>query len=165
MFSINNMAQMSCNSIEQSKIRTIYSKERRNKMPTQAIPPPSQWRLWGQDLRICRQDPRVLKCAGGFWQSAKKWQFGPEVIKACGEGGLPLSRGRFIAEATSSVRSANKEQRTEADHSSSKWTKSLCYFPTENSAAFCLYIQHLNADWAYFSRQRKKPFRHLYSYV
>jgi hypothetical protein len=90
-------------------------------MATQAIspPPPPPVATFGPGPAYCRQDPRVLKCAGGFLQSAKKWQFEPEVIKACGEGGLPLSRRRFIAEATSSVSSENKEQRTEADHSSS----------------------------------------------
>jgi hypothetical protein len=37
MFSINNMIQMSCNFIEQSQVRTVYCKERENKMATQAI--------------------------------------------------------------------------------------------------------------------------------
>jgi hypothetical protein len=35
---------------------------------------------------------------------------GLEVIKACGKGGFSLSRRHFIAEATSPVRSENKEQ-------------------------------------------------------
>ncbi len=39
MFCINNMTQMSCNFIEQSKIRTIYCKEWRNNMATQATKP------------------------------------------------------------------------------------------------------------------------------
>jgi hypothetical protein len=39
MFNNNNMTQMSCNFIEQSKIRTIYCEERRNKMATKAISP------------------------------------------------------------------------------------------------------------------------------
>jgi hypothetical protein len=58
---------------------------------------------------------RILKSASGF---EEKWQFGPEFIKACGEGGLPLNRRHFVAEATSPMRNENKEQRTEADHSS-----------------------------------------------
>ncbi len=33
-----------------------------------------------------------------------------EVIKACGEGGIPLRWHHFIVEATSSVRDVNKEQ-------------------------------------------------------
>jgi hypothetical protein len=41
-----------------------------------------------------------------------------EVIKALGEGGSFLSCRHFIAEATSPVRSKNKELRIEGGHSS-----------------------------------------------
>jgi hypothetical protein len=53
MFYIKNMTQMSCNFEDQSKIRTIYCKERRNKIVTQAIfappPPPPNGDFWSRD--------------------------------------------------------------------------------------------------------------------
>jgi len=49
----------------------------------------------------------ILKCANGF---EEKWRIGPEVIKACGEGGFFLSWHHFIAEAISPVRSENKNK-------------------------------------------------------
>jgi hypothetical protein len=56
MLSIKNMTQMSCNFTEQNKIRTIYCEERRNKMATQAIPPPPP--TSGQNPLIFRKSPR-----------------------------------------------------------------------------------------------------------
>ena len=43
---------------------------------------------------------------------------GLEAIKASEEWGVPLSRCHIIAETTSPVTNKNKEQSTEADHSS-----------------------------------------------
>jgi hypothetical protein len=52
---------------------------------------------------------KVSKNTFLFWE-IKYATYIVEVIKACGKGGLSLSRHHFIAEATSPVRNENKEQ-------------------------------------------------------
>jgi hypothetical protein len=84
------MTQMSCNFIEQSKIRTVYCKERGNKMATLAISSPTPVggpRVFGHSLRVREfwvtvEGLRVLKLAG------------PRVLKLAGprvwEGGTVI---------------------------------------------------------------------------
>jgi hypothetical protein len=103
-----------------------------------------------------------LPLHGGFWRRICHLYSELEVLKACGEGGNFLSRHHFITEKTSPVRDVNKNK-YKADHSRSYWTVSPLLFSRWNAAAHCLHIQHLSADWGYFSRQRKKLFCHLCS--
>jgi hypothetical protein len=95
MFSINNMSQMSFNFIEQSKNKNklLRGEEEQDGNPSHLPPIPS-----GDFWARTHGHRRILKSASGF---EKKWRFGPEGLKAFGEGGLPLSRRHFIAEATS----------------------------------------------------------------
>ncbi len=80
-------------------------------MARQAISPPPPVVTFGPGPADLQTRPQSFKMRWWILTIRQK-------VAACGGGGLPLRRRHFIAEATSSVRSANKEQRTEADHSS-----------------------------------------------
>jgi len=75
----------------------------------------------GQDPRIFRKAggfekrQRILKCGSGF---EEKWRIGPEVIKACGKGGLLPQSASLNCRGNISCEEQEQEQRTEADHSS-----------------------------------------------
>jgi hypothetical protein len=92
-------------------------------MVTQAIPPPPASGNFG--ARTCKfsERPEVLWIKMANFQETslikiRNLYSAQQVIKAFGEGGSFLSHCHFNAETTSPVRSESKEQRTEADHSS-----------------------------------------------
>ncbi len=98
-------------------------------MATKAIsPPPPSGDFWArtrgfsekarefsEKLVDLEKRQWILICASRF---EEKWRIGPEVKKACGEGGLLPKSASLHCRGNISNEEREQEQRTEADHSS-----------------------------------------------